>query len=116
MIITENIYLIKLFNQHEEFYKIGITVHKHSRFYSLMKFGYKAIIIYMLLGIEPYTAWKYESYLQSFFFKNRYLPKIKFGGRFECFVNIDTNKYKYLCRNITPQERLIIENIEIDWR
>lgn len=111
---SENLYLIKLENENESFYKIGLSVHRYCRFYQLMKHGYRATIIYMVMGIDCYVAFYEESRLQSLF--QRYMPKKKFGGYCECFKDIDIEDYKNKVSHLIPQSKEIVENLEITWR
>lgn len=110
----ENLYLIKLENQHESFYKIGTSVHRYCRFYQIMKHGYSATITYMLMGLDFYDAINTETQLQGLF--KRYIPKIKFGGYCECFKDINIEDYKNKVSHLIPQSKEIVENLEITWR
>lgn len=109
----ENIYLIRLYNNKESFFKIGLSVHKYCRFYEIMKSGYEVDIIYMIFGIESFSAFKIEKHLQSIF--PTYTPLIKFGGYTECFSNVPINTYKDVVNNILNSYEYI-ENIKISWR
>lgn len=110
------LYLIKLYNDNEEFFKIGISVHKFCRFYQIMKFGYKCEIIYMLCGNDYSTFLKLEEYLHCKYANNRYSPLIKFGGYCECYTNIHQKEYTKLLRIIYPVNIPVIKNLEISWR
>jgi hypothetical protein len=110
----QNLYLIKLENKKESFYKIGTSVHRYCRFYQIMKFGYRATIIYMLMGLDCRDAMQAEMYLHGIF--NPYDPKKKFGGYRECFQDIDIEYYKSKINNLIPKSKEIIENLEISWR
>lgn len=112
-IVTENLYLVKFYNDYETFYKIGTTVHRYCRFYQIMKLGYEAEIVYMLNGVNPNTAWESEHNLISLFNDNRYNPMIKFGGYTECFNYIDIEKYKSAITHIKFNEK--VENIHIQY-
>ena len=89
---VENLYLIKVYNETESFYKIGTTVHRYCRFYEIMKSGYEIVIIHMVFGIDCYKAWEAETYMQSIF--SSYKPLIRFGGYTECFEDINILDYK----------------------
>jgi len=110
----ENLYLIKLSDENESFYKIGTTVHKYCRFYEIMKHGYDVEIIYMLFNLEFYKALEAESYLQSIF--QSYTPLKKFGGYTECFLHININTYKSEIHKIFDSYSKNIENLPITWR
>lgn len=114
--MATNIYLVKLWNDEESFYKIGASCHKYSRFYQLMKFGYKAEIVYMPLKLDFYEAYNLESYLQSKFSESSYSPNIKFGGYTECFKDIDIGEYKQAVINQIRHPFNYLENLEITWR
>ena len=112
--MKENLYLIELWNDKERFYKIGVTVHRFCRFYQIMKVGYRAKIIFMIMGIDPFEAYKAEQILHSSF--ESYSPQIKFGGHRECFVNIEMEFYKAYALYLISGYKKIVENIEISWR
>jgi len=109
-----NVYLIKLSNEKESFYKIGVTVHKYCRFYEIMKSGYSVEIVYMAMKLEFYDAQNLESYLQRIY--ESYRPKIKFGGYTECFKHIDIENYKEKLNGFLKQNYSYIENLKITWR
>ena len=49
---TNNLYLIKVSDDKESFYKIGNSVHRYCRFYEIMKSGYDVEIIYMIFHMH----------------------------------------------------------------
>lgn len=109
-----NIYLIRLYNDHESFYKIGVTVHKYCRFRLIQKqsnFNYKVDIIYMVFGIDMSDAYKLEDYLKNYFDNLNYTPKVWFGGYSECFKNINIQEYKSILKNYHNDKT--IENFEL---
>jgi len=112
---SENIYLIKITNKNEEFYKIGLTVHKFCRFYQIMKFGYDIEIIYMTFGLDCYEAFEAEKILQGLF--KPYIPKNWFGGYTECFKFVNKNVFKNeLYKIITKKIYKVTEGVKITWR
>jgi len=112
---SENIYLIKLTNENEEFYKIGLTVNKFCRFYQIMKYGYDIEIIYMAFGLDCFEAFDAEKELQRHF--NSYIPKKWFGGYTECFTFVGLDRFKgCLEKLITKKPDKIIEGLKITWR
>jgi hypothetical protein len=113
---TSFLYLIKLYNDKETFFKIGISVHKYCRFYQLMKFGYKCKIIYMLCGNDYSQFLLLEEYLHLEYSSKSYNPMTKFGGYRECYINIIQKEYINLLRRIYPVNIPIIKNLEISWR
>lgn len=78
------LYVIQLYNANELFYKIGITKNSiTTRFEKLKTYDIKKIHsikgkLYDLFTIE-------QRILKSIVYRNRYTPKIKFGGDRECF-------------------------------
>ena len=110
----ENIYLIKLKDKKEEFYKIGLSVHRYCRFYEIMKLGYNIEIIYMIFGIEFYEAMSAEMKLHQLF--DPYIPLKKFGGYTECFSHIDIKYYKQMLFSFITSYTEITENLKITWR
>lgn len=81
--ISAKVYLIKCFNNDEEFIKIGITTNNIiDRIYAI---PYKCKIIE-----EINTNLFYAILIENLIFKknieNKYIPKIKFGGHTECFI------------------------------
>jgi len=109
-----NLYLIRVFNENEEFFKIGTSVHKYCRFYQIMKFGYSVEIVLMVYGMTWENCLNTEKILQTNF--KQYIPKIKFGGYTECFKNININIYKTLLNNLINEFDYITENMLISWR
>ena len=110
----ENIYLVKLKSEHEEFYKIGTTVHRYCRFYELMKHGYSIEIIHMIFGINFYEAMNAETQLHRLF--KPYTPLKKFGGYRECFSSVDIDYYKQALYKLITLHTEITENLSITWR
>jgi len=110
----QHLYLIKLENEFESFYKIGTSVHRYCRFYQLMKHGYRATIVYMLMKLDCHEAMNMECKLHGLF--KHYRPLIKFGGYTECYKNIDIEEYKQHVNHLIPKSKEIVENLEITWR
>jgi hypothetical protein len=78
------VYKIKLFNENETFYKIGISKNLKERF---------KIIPYNVEIIEIISSNKYDSYYIEQNYHNilkefKYEPKTKFPGQTECFTKI----------------------------
>jgi len=110
----ENLYLIHLKSEKEQFFKIGTTVHRYCRFYELMKPGYQIKIIHMVFGIEFYEALNAEVKLHKLF--KSYDPLKKFGGYRECFSSVDIDFYKEKINELITSYSEITENLEISWR
>jgi hypothetical protein len=83
------VYIIKCWNEEEEFYKIGKSFKKiKNRFLNkaTMPYNYK---ILKEITDESFNICKLEHLLQHSHKEFKYLPKIKFGGMYECFSKID---------------------------
>lgn len=82
-------YIIKCYNENEEFYKLGITSRSiKERYGNNQHMPYQYKIIQEIKDL-PDTIWELESYLKKFIksFNLHYIPDIKFGGHLsECFV------------------------------
>lgn len=112
----ENIYLIRIYNEQEDFYKIGTSVHKFCRFYQIIKYGYRVDIIFMILGVDNFEAIEAEHFLHSLFLKYSYTPNIKFGGYTECFSKcLNIVKVSKILKDIKHGNGEII-NLKISWR
>jgi hypothetical protein len=80
---SAKLYFIKLYNDLETFYKIGITT-------TTLKYRFKEMYLYNYQLISEINTTLYEAFLkeQSFtrmFKEYKYIPKHKFGGYTECF-------------------------------
>ncbi len=91
------LYIIRLYNNEEEFIKIGITSRKNviKRFSG--KCPYKYEIINEIYDI-PETIWGLEQSIKREFKKNfHYFPKLSFSGAYECYnlkILKEINKWK----------------------
>jgi hypothetical protein len=110
-----NLYLIKLSDEKESFYKIGNSVHRFCRFYEIMKSGYDVEIIYMIFNLDFHVSYDYERMLHSHFSSKSYDTLKKFGGYRECFKDIDIEEYKSIVSEIISDNE-ITENLKISWR
>lgn len=81
-------YIIKMYNDNETFYKVGITKHDvRTRYYGRTK-HYKFVIIHEE-SMCLYDAFlKEEEYKQSHRHLH-YKPKHRFGGHTECYISQD---------------------------
>jgi len=82
------IYLIRCWNDTEEFYKIGKTFNTIPDRFKKSQMPYNYEIISVKKGFtyeEGLFLSKLEHRAHRFYKKHAYLPKIKFGGMFECF-------------------------------
>lgn len=91
-----NLYLIRCFNENEDFYKIGITckdtISKRFPRGTHMPYSYEEILF---LPSKPEIVWDSENTLHEMFSSMRYEPNIVFGGsKTECFKFDDLNLVK----------------------
>lgn len=88
-----SLYLIECYNDYERFSKIGITTKKLSeRFPTDFAMPYKYDLVH-LFESDGDTVWELEKLLHQEYRDIQYLPKIAFGGRYECFSKIDADDY-----------------------
>lgn len=88
-----SLYLIRCYGNNEEFYKIGITTKTvASRFagQSSLPYSYELIHLHTSDGA---AIWDLENILHRIYKESKYLPGLEFGGRFECFKDIDIAEY-----------------------
>lgn len=80
-----NLYLVKLFNEFESFYKIGIT--KTTTDCRLKRITqYKTELVYEITNISLYQAYCLEQHILDLYGKFKYNPHITFNGHTECFI------------------------------
>ena len=85
------VYIIKCWNEEEEFYKIGKTFTTvEYRFRNKRQMPYNYEIVKVIIG-EARDISKLEKELQKINKDNKYLPNINFGGASECFNTIKKN-------------------------
>lgn len=77
-------YIIRCFNENEEFYKIGITTNSVKRRYASKKFPYSYEIIHEISD-KASVIWDLERLLLKIYKKYQYTPYISFSGATECF-------------------------------
>lgn len=83
------VYIIECWNKEEHFYKIGKTyLDIKYRFESKRAMPYNWKIIKIFKGKAEEIS-KLENNLKNENKENKYLPKIKFGGKRECFIKIN---------------------------
>jgi len=96
--LESTIYIIKCFNENENFYKIGITTKPISvRFDSKHAMPYDYTII-MMYNKNLYDAIKIEDILHSIHSSYSYKPQNKFSGWTECFLQINKKKIEEVIR------------------
>ena len=82
------VYIIRCWNDQEEFYKIGRTYKKVKyRFSGKITMPYKFNIIYEIKG-DAEIIFKEEQRLKDLHKEFRYTPKLKFHGMYECYNKI----------------------------
>lgn len=90
---SSNVYLLKLSNDAELFYKIGISLNPHSRANDIRKNTNNRYNVELLHSQEySYSgdAWDVEKILHTEFVEDLYKPLISFDGETECF-KLDPN-------------------------
>lgn len=88
-----SLYLIKCQNETEEFYKIGITTKSvKGRFSGISQLPYKYELLHLHCS-DGESVWDLEKTLHMEYREFKYVPKMKFGGMYECFSYIDLDEY-----------------------
>jgi hypothetical protein len=88
------VYIIKCFNENEEFYKIGRTFQTTKKRFSsktTMPYNYEIIKIYEFKGLNEEncnSCYDLETNLKQINKENKYTPLLKFDGMQECFLKI----------------------------
>lgn len=78
-------YIISCYNEEEYFIKFGITSRSvEARFFKeeYMPYKYESVFEFISSGEN---IWELEKYMENYYYKYKYIPKIKFGGRTECY-------------------------------
>ena len=83
------LYLIRCWNDEENFYKVGITSNSvKQRFHNKSSMPYSFSVI-RELSLDAAVIYKLEKTIHKLMKKQRYTPKINFGGsKMECFDSI----------------------------
>lgn len=81
------VYIIRCWNEEEEFYKIGKTYRTVLKRFNKNNLPYNFVILKTIEGTALEMS-KLELKLKIINKKNKYIPKIKFGGMQECFTTI----------------------------
>lgn len=88
------LYIIKCWNDSEEFYKVGITSQGvNHRFKGKREMPYNFSIVRELVDSAE-TIYRAEKAIHRIMSKRKYSPKIHFGGHTECFSDIDSGVIK----------------------
>ena len=77
------LYLIKIYNETEEFYKIGLTT--KSVKHRFKNFVYKIEVV-LEINSNLYNVWQKEQQILKDRYLDKYIPAIKFKGESECFT------------------------------
>lgn len=89
-----NLYLVRCFNEDEEFYKIGISrLGAKVRFDSRAKLPYDFEVLEEISG-DASHIWDLEKLIHKLLYKQKYKPKLEFHGKTECFSEISSNVWK----------------------
>lgn len=86
------VYILKCWNDEEEFYKIGKTFKTVEKRFEHKVMPYKYEVMDIFIFNDAKKASRFEKYLQKNNKNNRYLPKNKFNGSFECFLAVQQTK------------------------
>lgn len=83
------VYIIRCYDENEDFYKIGRTYNTVKKRMSgnLMPYNYEIIKEYVFENSEE--CFNYENELKTIHKEYKYLPNKLFGGRYECFYKIN---------------------------
>jgi hypothetical protein len=86
-----HLYLIRLFNEGEEFYKIGVTKRSvPARYRSVqMRGGYDFELLALHTSLNSKAVSEWEQSILETFAHLRYRPKQPFGGATECFSSCE---------------------------
>lgn len=95
-----SLYLINCFDEFENFFKIGITTKPlNRRFAGSEAMPYQYNCKHLLIGDAEFI-WDLENTLHAEYRDTKYIPQKEFGGRYECFSNIDIGEYSKLLQYI----------------
>lgn len=96
------IYIIKCFDEHESFYKVGITCRGvKDRFYGAMPYAYEVL---KTREGESGLVWDCEKNIFSILKSKSYNPRISFAGSTECFSEIDLNVFDDCVNGVLSNE------------
>ena len=92
-----NIYLFKIYNSDEYFYKIGISKNFLNRSSQIAcESGYNCEVLHTQFFSDPEVVYDLENTLHKEFKEVSYTPKIRFSGSTECFSEISVDEFKKL--------------------
>ncbi len=87
------LYIIKCWDEDEEFFKIGRTFNSLFNRFNFGKLPYNYEVIKIIKG-ESKEIYELELKLKKQNKKNKYFPKKEFRGKHECFVKLENFKIK----------------------
>lgn len=90
-----NLYIVKCFNESEEFYKIGITLYPLKRRFSGNTMPYKYSEVRFVAESAAFI-WDLEKQIHRLMKCFSYRPKISFGGETECFSELPKEVLKLI--------------------
>lgn len=84
------LYIIKCYNKHELFFKVGITFNTMKRrYHAKIQMPYEYEIIKVIISESPIEIWNLEKEIKKNFSEYKIIPKIKFAGsETECFSQL----------------------------
>lgn len=101
------LYLIRCFNEDEEFYKVGISrLGAKVRFDSRAKLPYSFEILEEILD-DASLIWDLEKLAHKLMYKQKYKPKLEFHGKTECFSEI-SSKVLRLVKDFKNTKQLVL--------
>lgn len=96
-----NLYVFKLKNDNEEFFKIGIAKNIKNRMNNIKP--YDCELLYSF-NIDRYNASYIEKILHSYFYEYSYKPILKFDGYTECFYDISIDEVENIINSYNSKE------------
>jgi hypothetical protein len=83
------LYVVRVYNEGEAFYKVGVTFNLSSRF-SRLKSCYKWRTVARYSSWNAGRVWDLEQRLHARFAHLSYRPTADFGGKTECYNEVDS--------------------------
>lgn len=84
------LYIIRLYNESESFYKVGITFNPYNRFQYIRTTSKYSLEVIFIVQSECDLIWGLEKKLHKLYESFKYNPIISFeGSKLECFSNVD---------------------------
>lgn len=94
-----NVYLMRVENKNEMFYKIGISKQPFKRANDISNSSeYSVSVLSYIYHKDAKMIWTIERELHDLFKQFKYYPQSKFEGHTECFSYIDTDEFTSLCK------------------